>query len=146
MLDGTYREHDDILLPDRESIDEFADVIGDVRPDIIITHHPQDSVVAHSATGQMALLTMEAAHGMRAGKPYLSHKVKQVYYNVLLGQATVLENAIPRIPTTVIDITDVVPKKDRGMNRYLAQYYDDDSPLHRKVGEVFDAPLAGIQY
>ena len=60
---------DDIVLPREEIIEEIADVIGEVRPDIIITHWPHDTVAAHANSTQMTLLAMEAASCIRPGKP-----------------------------------------------------------------------------
>ena len=43
---------DDVPVVERRIVEGIADVIVDVRPDFIITHHPNDSVVMHGVTGQ----------------------------------------------------------------------------------------------
>ena len=96
---------DDIVLPREEIIDEIADVIGDVRPDIIITHWPYDTVAAHANATRMTLLAMDAASCIRPTKPYGPHGVKQVFFHVQEGRTNVLENARAQNPTAVIDIT-----------------------------------------
>ena len=65
---------DDITVPDKQIINEIADVIGDIRPDIIITHWPYDSVPAYANATQMTLLAMDAPGGIRRGKSYRPHK------------------------------------------------------------------------
>ena len=50
---------DDITVPDKQIINEIADVIGDIRPDIIITRWPYDSVPAYANATQMTLLAMD---------------------------------------------------------------------------------------
>ena len=47
---------------------DIADVIGDVRPNIIVTHWPYDTVQAHAMATQMTMLAVEAASGIRPGK------------------------------------------------------------------------------
>ena len=141
VTDVRFLGHDDeIVLLDRAIISEIRDVICEVRPDIIITHNPYDSVPTHASVTQMTLLALDAA-AHKLGSP---HSVKQVYYHTQMGDTNVLESSLPRIPTTVIDITDVIHKKANAMNRFTSQYYGDDSPLQRKLGEVLDSPISGI--
>ena len=115
---------DDITLPDKQIINEIADVIGEVRPDIIITHWPYDSVGAHANATQMTLIAMGAAAGIRRGKPYQPHNVAQVFYHVWPGMTNIQESLFPRVPTTLIDISDVADKKERAMSRFESQYLD----------------------
>ena len=123
VTDARFLGYDDqITTPDKEIINDIADVIGDVRPDIIITHWPYDSVPAHANATQMTLLAMDAAGGIRPGKSYKPHTVAQLFYHTLPGRTNVLENLNTRIPTTLIDIGDVVDKKDRATGRFASQY------------------------
>ena len=51
VTDVRFLGHDDeILFIDREIVSEIADVVGEVRPDIVVTHHPHDSYAAHGGT------------------------------------------------------------------------------------------------
>ena len=62
VTDVRFLGHDDsVPLVERAIIEEIADVIGDVLPDIIVTHVPFDSVPGHAVATQMTLLAMEAA-------------------------------------------------------------------------------------
>ena len=145
VTDARFFRHDDsIVLVEREIIIEIADVIGDFRPDIIITHYPYDGVPAHKAVAQMTLLAVEAASGMRVDSPYPSHKPTQIFYHASHGETSVLEKSLPRTPTTLIDITDVIHKKFRAMNKFKSQFYGESSPLQRKLTEAVDVSVAAI--
>ena len=134
---------DDVPMVERRIVEGIADVIVDVRPDFIITHHPNDSVVMHGVTGQMTLIALETARTIReSGK--LPHSVRQVFFHTQIGRTNVLEQDIPRIPSVVIDITPTVRKKAAAMNRFESQHYGPDSSLQRKLGEVLDGSIYGI--
>ena len=145
VTDVRFLGHDDeILLVEREIIEEIADVIGSVRPDIVITHNPYDSVWTHGNVAKMTLLAIDAAAGIRVGRPYLPHGVTQVFFHAQVGRTNVHEGAVPRVPTTLIDITSVIHKKFNAMQRFRSQHYGGPIPLQRKLGEVLDGSIAGI--
>ena len=134
---------DDVPMVERRIVEDIADVIVDVRPDFIVTHHPNDSVVMHGVTGQMTLIALETARTIRASvNP--PHSVRQVFFHTQYGRTNVLEQDIPRIPSVVIDITSTVRKKAAAMNHFQSQYYGPDSPLQRKLGEVLDGSISAI--
>lgn len=140
---------DQIVLPREEIISDIVDVIGEIQPDIFVTHWPYDTVAAHALATQMTLLAIEAAAGIRPGKPYPptggdTGKTAQIFYHVQPGRTNVLENLNIRIPTTVVDITDVIQKKVAAMNKLKSQHYGEDSPLQRKLGETLDGGLYAI--
>ena len=130
---------DSIALIDKDIINDIADVIGEVRPDIIITHNPYDTVLGHGAAAQMTLLAADAASGMRPGQDYEPHGVSQVFFHAKPGRTNIQENLLLRVPNTIIDITDVIDKKANAMNKFRSQHYGEDSPLQRKLSEVMDA-------
>ena len=135
---------DQIALPSAEIVNDIADVIGDIRPNVIVTHWPYDTVPTHAVTTQMTLLAVDAASGIRPGKPYAptggdtGGETAQLFYHVHLGRSNILETLNIRIPTTVIDITDTVGKKTNAMNKFTSQHFGEDSPLQRKVREGLD--------
>lgn len=135
---------DEIVLPKEEIIRDIADVIGEIRPDIIITHWPEDTVAAHGNATKMTFLAMEAASGIRADRPYAPHSPKQVFFHATQGRTNLGENARPTNPTTVIDITDVIHQKANAMNRFVSQFYGENSPLQRKLGEAMDGSQHAI--
>ena len=145
VSDARFLGHDDdIDLPREEIINEIADVIGEVRPDIVIAHWPYDTVAGHANATRMTMLAMEAASGIRRGRPYGPHGVKQVFFHARSGRTNFLENQRSQIPTAVIDITEAVHKKANAMNRFRSQYYGEDSPLQRKLGEAIDGSTDAI--
>ena len=135
---------DQIVLPREEIVNDIADVIGEIRPNIIVTHWPYDSVPAHAVTTQMTLLAIDTASGIRPGKPYAptggdtGGEAAQIFYHVHLGRANILETLTVRVPTTVIDITNTVGKKTSAMNKFKSQNFGEDSPLQPKVREGLD--------
>ena len=141
---------DQIVLPREDIISDIADVIGEIQPNIIVTHWPYDTVPAHAMTTQMTLLAIGAASGIRPGKPYAptggdtGSETAQIFYHVQLGRSNVLENLGVRVPTTVIDITDTFLKKSAAMNKFTSQHYGEDSPLQRKLGEALDGGINAI--
>ena len=126
ITDARFLGHDDeIVTVDREIISEIADVIGELQPDIVITHWPYDSVAHHRLATDMTDLAMDAAAQLRPGKPYRPHRVPQIYYHASPGRDNIMESIHPRIPTTIVDISDVLDKKIRAMGRIRSQYYDE---------------------
>lgn len=134
---------DSIPIPDRETIVQISGIIREVRPDIIVTHHPSDSVVPHGVTTQMVLAAM--MHSATTVSPGLDpHNPMQVFFHTQIGDTDLLEQSVPRIPDTLIDITDVVKTKARAMNHFKSQSYGTHSRLQRKTGEMLDASLYGF--
>jgi LmbE family N-acetylglucosaminyl deacetylase len=134
---------DDVPMVERRIVEDIADVICEVKPDFIVTHHPGDTVIMHAVTGEMTLIAVETAATIRLGK-LPPHSVKQVFFHTQIGRTTLTEQDNPRIPSVVIDITSTVTKKAMAMNRFTSQHYGPDSPLQRKLGEAIDASIAGI--
>ena len=140
---------DDIPVIDKEIVNDIADVIGEIRPNIIVTHWPYDTVAAHAMATQMTMLATEAASGIRPGKPYAptggdTGETAQIFFHAQFGRTNVLESLAIRIPSTVIDITDVIRQKSRAMNRFKSQNYGEDSQLQRKLGEALDGNVYAI--
>ena len=141
---------DDIPVVDRSIVSDIADVIGDIQPNVIITHWPYDSSPAHAVATQMTQLAAETASTIRPGRPFAASgggegvHAPQVLYHTAVGRSNVLENLTIRIPTMIIDISDVMKQKSRAMNKFKSQNYGEDSPLQRKVGESADANLHAI--
>ena len=92
----------------------------------------------------MTLLAVNAAAGIRTNRDYAPHSVKQVFFHTQQGLTNVLENSRTQNPTAVIDITPVIHKKFKAMNKCTSQYYGEDGPLLRKLSEIADGSQHAI--
>ena len=141
---------DDIPVVDKRIVSDIADVIGEVQPNVIITHWPYDSSPAHAVATQMTLLAAETASTIRPGRPYAPTgggegvHAPQILYHATAGRSNIMENLTIRIPTMIIDIPDVIKQKSRAMNKFKSQDYGEDSPLQRKLGEAVDGNIHAI--
>lgn len=141
---------DDISVVDKRIVSDIADVIGEIKPNVIITHWPYDSSPAHAVATQMTLLAVETASTIRPGKPYAPTgggegvHAPQILYHATAGRTNIIESLTIRIPTMIIDISDVIKQKSRAMNKFDSQDYGEDSPVQRKLGEAIDGNLHAI--
>ena len=126
-------------MPDKEIIQEIIDVILDVKPDIVITHWPQDTVSAHGNATHMTLLAIESASSAQKDPSKSPHSVKQIFFHSHPGHTNIRENSRPPTPSVIIDITDVIHLKTNAMNKFKSQYYGGDGRVQRKLGESMDA-------
>ena len=141
---------DSITTIHPEIVSDIADVIGETAPHVVITHWPYDTVGAHALATQMLLIATDTAAGIREGKSYAPTGgdtggwTAQIFYHDQRGRTNVLESLNPRMPDTIIDITDVVKLKAEAMNKFTSQHYSEDGGLQRKLGEVLDGGIAGL--
>jgi len=134
-------EEDDILLVKEETILKVANLIREVKPDILITHHPlQDGglLTTHPIVGQIVLLGYEAA-GARwtRDEKIPPHQVKQIFF---IGTVNGKTWSISRlyIPEWLIfmDVSDVVDRKVKALDHLASQRYE--GPYARKRAESVD--------
>ena len=131
---------DEVLLVERDTIDKIADIIEEIKPDIIITHWPYDSVMTHANATLMVLQALDAVSGMRGADPANPHYVKQIFYHTSLGSMNAQENQFPRTPTVLVNVTDVAKVKERAINKLDSQFYSESKPDHwRKTAEIVDS-------
>ena len=141
---------DEITIEDKDIVSDIADIIQEIRPRIIVTHWPDDTVPAHALATRMTLLALDAASGFRRGKkstPFggdVGPEATQIFFHTQYGRTNLLETFNVRMPNTIIDISDVVQKKANAMNKFKSQHYGEDSPLQRKLGETLDGGLSAI--
>ncbi len=153
VTDVRYLGHDDqVVLPNAQMVNDIADIIGEIQPNIIVTHWPYDTVAAHAQATQMTLLAIEAASTIRPGSPYAptggdtGAESAQIFYHVRLGRTNVLEQLNIRVPNTIIDITDTFLKKSAAMNHFKSQHFGGDGLQQRKLGEAIDGGMAAIHH
>jgi len=138
-------EDDDILLT-REMVETIADVIRDVRPDIIITHHPYEigGFKLHATTGQATIYAFQQAMGTGRGRKRFHLTPKIFFMNPMgyMGHNTLAYASTAHV-THIIDITDVIEKKVRAMDFISSQYYG--GAYARKCHEVCDGRTGGLR-
>ena len=141
---------DSITTIQPQIVSDIADVIGEIAPHVVITHWPHDTVGAHALATQMLLVATDTAAGIREGKSYAPTGgdtggwTAQIFYHDQRGRTNVLESLNPRMPDTIIDITDVVKLKAEAMNKFTSQHYSEGGGLQRKLGEVLDGGIAAL--
>jgi len=117
-----FRYDDEVLTVREELIVRMASLIREVRPDVIVTHDPQELGaygVHHAVTAQLVLAAMAGAGGVGMGDPNPPHNVAQVYFTVSALQypLNVLSSRSGWYPDLLVDITDMVEAKVRRARR-----------------------------
>jgi LmbE family N-acetylglucosaminyl deacetylase len=131
-------EDDDILVT-QEKIDAIADVIREVKPDILISHHPFESggLKMHGSIGQCTMYAWQLAQGTGRGRQE-RHPVPVLYF--MNPTAYVGNNSLEYAGTSrtdlYVDITDVIEKKVEALDQIGTQFYG--GPYARKRAETSD--------
>jgi 4-oxalomesaconate hydratase len=142
-----FRYDDEVLTVREELIVRMARLIREVRPDIVVTHDPQELGgygVHHAATSQLVLEAVSAAGHVGMGDPNQPHRVAQIYFTVTALQypLNVLSSRTGWFPDLLVDITDVVEAKVRALDALRSQQYGGD--YARKRTEINDGALGVI--
>jgi len=137
-------EDDDILLT-RDMVEAIADMIRDVRPDVLITHHPYEGAgfKMHATTSQATIYAFQQAMGTGRGKKK-SHYVPAIFFMnpmAYMGHNTLAYASTSQIDY-IVDITDVIDKKVKAMDLITSQYYN--GAYARKCHEVCDGRTGGF--
>ncbi len=117
----------------------IAKVIRDVRPDIVITHHPFEDwgLKLHATVGRATMFAFRKAATSGHGKSQRSHRVPSIYFmNPMAYVGVSLSNAFAAHIDVYVDISDVIDKKVQAMDRISSQYYGGS--YARKRAESLD--------
>ena len=153
ITDVRFFGYDDAVLTLREElILRMATLIREVRPDVIVTHHPNELGEYgnhHAMTAQLVLNGIGAAHGVAVGDPNPPHRVAQVFFttHALVMPSNVLAAPLHWYPDLIVDITDVVEAKVRALDAMRSQRYGGD--YARKTIEMVDGAsgsAGGVAY
>jgi LmbE family N-acetylglucosaminyl deacetylase len=130
---------DDEILLTREMVEAVADVIRDVLPDVMITHHPYEmgGFKLHATTGQAVLYGWQQAAGTGRGRKR-SHCVSSIFFmnpTGYMGHNSLQYASTSRVDV-LVDVTDVIDKKVQAMDMISSQYYG--GAYARKVHETSD--------
>ncbi len=142
-------EDDDILVT-QDKIEAIATKIREVKPDILITHHPYEGggLKMHATIGQCALYAWQLAMGVGRGNE-IRHNVPVLYFMnpiAYMGHNSLKYAGTSGVSVT-IDITDVIDKKVKAMDFVSSQYYG--GAYARKCAETGDGnhgQTSGVAY
>ncbi len=124
ILEANYHcmENDDVfIMYDRTTLLKTIDLIRKVKPNIVITHSPQDYMVDHEITSKLVRTACFSAgmkniltnqHDVNIATPYL-------YYMDALEGKDIFGNLIK--PTTIIDISSVIDAKETMLKCHKSQ-------------------------
>jgi len=153
IADVRFFGYDDAVLTLKEElILRMAALIRAVRPDVVVTHHPNELGEYgnhHAMTAQLVLNGIGAAHGVGMGDPNPPHRVAQVFFttSALVMPSNVLSAPLHWYPDLIVDITDVVEAKVRALDAMRSQQYGGD--YARKTIEMVDGAIGsagGVAY
>lgn len=153
ITDVRFFGYDDAVLTlSEELILRMAALIRELRPDVIVTHHPNELGEYgnhHAMTAQLVLNAIGAAHGVGMGDPNPPHRVAQVFFttHALVMPSNVLSGPLHWYPDVIVDITDVVEAKVRALDAMRSQRYGGD--YARKTIEMVDGAIGsagGVAY
>jgi len=137
---------DGIILVERPIIRRLASLIRELRPDVVLTHHPYEhgGLGDHALAGQMVIHALGYAGSVDPGDRNPPHRVAQVFF-FGQGGASVrngLWDAAGGYTNDVfVDITDVIEKKFAAMECLVSQGYA--GAYNRKRIENGDGAFGG---
>lgn len=142
-------EDDDLLL-DKPKVEAIAEVIREVKPDLLISHHPYETggLKMHGTIGQATVFATNLAQGSGRGRQE-RHLTPSIYFMnpiAYIGSNS-LEYASTSRVDLYVDITDVIDKKVKALDCISSQYYG--GAYSRKRGEMQDGHYgnkAGVGY
>lgn len=117
------------LLVTEEAIRRLARLLRELRPDVVLTHFPNEGTGwtnAHAIGGQIALHAIGFAGSVDPGDPHPPHKVAQVFFfgTGAAGLRSSLWDASGGYYNDVfVNITDVVEKKLAALDALVSQGY-----------------------
>lgn len=120
---------DSVPLVTKEEVRRLAQLIRQVRPDIVLTHFPKEGdsfTNAHAIAGQIALHAIALANSVDPGDRQPPHRVAQVFFFGTGAAAVpnkVWDAAGGYYNDVFIDIGDVVEKKLAALDCLVSQGY-----------------------
>jgi LmbE family N-acetylglucosaminyl deacetylase len=148
-----FHEEDDILLVNEATIMKVANLIREIKPDILITHHPLTDggwLTTHPIIGQITLLGNEAA-GARwtRDEKIPPHQVSQVFFiGTINGKPWHTSHIFHSQWGIYVDVSDVIERKVKALDCLASQRYDGVYARKRAescdgyIGTRVDVPYA----
>lgn len=121
-----YLEFDDEpFIPTRQTVLVLGEYVREVRPDIVIAHHPREyGHPDHPVVGEMALRALKAAERWLEGSSREPHPMKRVYFfgTQFRGICAQLGSEVVP-PDFVVDITRSIDKKKKAIAAFQSQTF-----------------------
>jgi LmbE family N-acetylglucosaminyl deacetylase len=120
---------DAVLLPDEPTVRRLARLLRELKPDIILTHFPDEGGGvwnAHAVSGRIVMMALGLAGSVDPGDRNPPHRVMQVFYwgcGAAAIPKTVWNARGGYYNDVFIDITDVVEKKLAALDALESQGY-----------------------
>lgn len=120
---------DSVLLVTKEIVQRLAQLLRQLKPDIVLTHFPKEGdgfTNAHAVGGQIALHAMALAGSVDPGDRNPPHRVAQTFFFGTGAAAvpnSVWDSEGGYYNDVFIDITDVVDKKLGALDCLVSQGY-----------------------
>lgn len=123
---------DEPLMLSKEIILKLAVIIQEIRPDIIITHHPREYVHPdHGPAGEMVLRAVTAAARRKLSNNPLV-EIKSIYMFGHQGRSIQGKLGYKRLtPDVVINIEEVMEIKKTALGMFKSQKYLESYLTHR---------------
>jgi LmbE family N-acetylglucosaminyl deacetylase len=137
---------DEPLIVTKELVDDLTRVIRAYKPDVVITHHPNEYAhFDHASCGKAVCRALKAS----IKRPGEKHFVPTVYF---FGVQFRPENArvgyTPQPPDVLVDISDVVEEKIKMMRCFRSQGHDNVRMLRQRM-DSFESEMGradGLRY
>ena len=138
-----YFDYDDEpFLPTRDAILALAEYVREVRPDVVITHHPNEyGHPDHPVVGDMVLRSLKAAERWLQGSLRPAHPMRRVYFFGTQFRAISTKLAFSAVGADfIVDITPSIEKKKRAVAAFASQSFKgaqyDEAWADRRVQRV----------
>jgi LmbE family N-acetylglucosaminyl deacetylase len=140
---------DEPLLLDRKSVLAVGEKIRQIRPDIIVTHHPNEySHDDHAVAGNLVSKSLTVAARWLLDTPLAPHAVNTVYFFGVQGRHKQMKLAyLPLAPDVVVDIEPQLELKVKAFQALKSQKNTEEivrSRLNSMEGEL--GRLHGYRY
>ena len=121
---------DAVLLVREETVKRLARLLRQVRPDVVLTHFPQERdpfTNPHAIAGQIAMYAVQVARSVDPEDRHPPHRVAQVFF-FGSGAAAVRRNVWDSrggfYNDVFVDIADVIDRKLAALDALKSQGYD----------------------
>lgn len=121
-----YFDYDDEpFILTRESVLALGEYVREVRPDIVIAHHPQEfGHPDHPVVGELSLRALKAAERWLEGSEREAHPMKKVYFFGTQFRAMVGQLGSQVVPCNfVVNISDSIEKKKKALAAFQSQSF-----------------------